>query len=209
MGKNIGLVWLREDFRLKKNLALINATKKHDQVVAFYLYKSKKLDNQEAQKWWINKSLKEFKNKLINYNINLEVIKIDSYKLFFDKLFLKKNFSLYWNKIYEPNYLKFDQYLSKNFSSKGIKFYVFKGNILNEFNEINKSDGTPFKVFTPFWRNAEKYYLEKIPSNNKIISKCAKKVSYFKNTIKENDIFPKKNGTINLKITGNQAKIKP
>ncbi len=192
MGKNIGLVWLRDDFRLKKNLALINATKKHDQVVAFYLYKSKKLDNQEAQKWWINKSLKEFKNKLINYNINLEVIKIDSYKLFFDKLFLKKNFSLYWNKIYEPNYLKFDQYLSKNFSSKGIKFYVFKGNILNEFNEINKSDGTPFKVFTPFWRNAEKYYLEKIPSNNKIISKCVKKASYFKNTIKENDIFPKK-----------------
>ena len=40
--------------------------------------------------------------------------------------------------------------------------------------------------------NFYQYYLEKIPSNNKIISKCVKKASYFKNTIKENDIFPKK-----------------
>ena len=125
MGKKIGLFWLKEDFRLKKNLALINATKKHDQVVAFYLYKSKKLDNQEAQKWWINKSLKEFKNKLINYNINLEVIKIDSYKLFFDKLFLKKNFSFYWNKTYEPDYINFDKYLSKNFKKNNIRFNIF------------------------------------------------------------------------------------
>ena len=27
-------------------------------------------------------------------------------------------------------------------------------------NEIKKSDSTPFKGFTPFWRTAEKFYLE-------------------------------------------------
>ena len=53
----------------------------------------------------------------------------------------------------------------KTFKNKSIKFKIFKGNILNEFNEVLKGDGTPFKVFTPFWRNAEKVYLEKIPSN--------------------------------------------
>ena len=36
MKKKIGLVWLKDDFRLK-NLALIEATKKHDKVVAFFL----------------------------------------------------------------------------------------------------------------------------------------------------------------------------
>ena len=41
MTKNIGLVWLKDDFRLKKNLALVEATKNHNQVVAFYLYKKK------------------------------------------------------------------------------------------------------------------------------------------------------------------------
>ena len=43
MVKNIGLVWLKDDFRIKKNFALINATKNHDLVVAFFLYKKKNL----------------------------------------------------------------------------------------------------------------------------------------------------------------------
>ena len=60
MNKNIRLVWLKEDFRLKRNNGLTDATKNHDNVVVFYLYKSNKFKFQEAQKWWI-KSLEEFK----------------------------------------------------------------------------------------------------------------------------------------------------
>ena len=41
MVKNIGLIWLKDDFRIKRNLALAEATKNHDQVVAFYLVKEK------------------------------------------------------------------------------------------------------------------------------------------------------------------------
>ena len=43
MAKNIGLVWLKDDFRLNRNLALIEASKNHDKVVAFFLYKKKNL----------------------------------------------------------------------------------------------------------------------------------------------------------------------
>tara|TARA_B100000941_G_scaffold109223_1_gene76493 strand:- start:2536 stop:3933 length:1398 start_codon:yes stop_codon:yes gene_type:complete len=192
MTKNIGLVWVKDDFRLKKNLALIEATKNHNQVVAFFLYKKKKFDNQEAQKWWVYESLQEFKKKLINYNINLEVIAIDTYKSFFEKLFQKKEFSIYWNKTYEPNYLKFDEFLKTNFEKNKIKYNIFKGNILNEFNEVKKNDGNPFKVFTPFWRNAERYYMEKIPSKEKKLSKCLKKISFFKKTINDKEIYPNK-----------------
>ena len=191
MHKNIGLVWIKDDFRLKKNLALIEATKNHNQVVAFYLFKKKKFQNQEAQKWWVGKSLDEFKKKLSTLNINLEIIQTDTYKFFFENLFNKNNFSIYWNRTYEPDYLEFDKYLSKNFKTKNIYFKIFKGNILNEFNEVKKNDGSPFKVFTPFWRSAERLYLEKIPSVEKKISKRKKKISYFKNTISSNNIFPK------------------
>ncbi len=193
MIKNIGLFWLKEDFRLKKNLALAEATLNHDQVVAFYLYKSSKFENQEAQKWWIANSIIEFQKSLSKYNINLEIIKINTYKDFFQKLFKKKNFSIYWNKTYEPNYLNFDNFLSKNFNSNGITFNICKGNILNEINEVKKADGTPFKVFTPFWRNAERFYSEKIPTKDKKILKCKKKTSFFKDIINVNDINPKKN----------------
>ena len=94
MVKNIGLFWLKDDFRLKKNLGLIEATKNHDKVVVFYLYKKKKFQNQEAQKWWVGKSLDEFKSRLRKFNINLEIIKTDSYKLFFEKLYKKNDISL-------------------------------------------------------------------------------------------------------------------
>ena len=161
MRKKIGIVWLKDDFRIKKNLALAEATKNHDQVVTFYLYKKSKFEHQEAQKWWISKSISDFKKNLNKFNISLEIIKTETYKDFFSKIFLKNNFSIYWNKTYEPNYLKFDNYLSENFKKNKVDFKIFKGNILNEIDEVKKGDGTPFKVFTPFWRNAERYYLEK------------------------------------------------
>ena len=55
----------------------------------------------------------------------------------------------------------------KILQKNNINFKIFKGNILNEFNEVKKNDGTPFKVFTPFWRSAEKFYLDKIPLREK------------------------------------------
>ena len=193
MDKKIGLFWLRDDFRLTKNKGLIEATINHDQVVVFYLYKKETYKDQEAQKWWLSKSLLNFKKELNNLNISLEIIETDSYKVFFDKLIKKKFFTIYWNKVYEPDYLKFDEYLFKIFKNENIFYKRFKGNVLNEIDEIKKSDGTPFKVFTPFWRTAEKYFFDKIPSNEKKIKKCKKKINYFKNSIESEKILPKKN----------------
>ncbi len=193
MDKKIGLFWLRDDFRILKNDGLAEATKNHEQVVVFYLYKKEVYKNQEAQKWWLSKSLQNFQKKLNDLNINLEIIETSSFKLFFDKLIKKKNFNIYWNRVYEPDFLKFDKYLSNNLRSKNISFKRFRGNALNEIDDIKKNDGTPFKVFTPFWRNAEKYYIEKIPPKNNEVKKRKKKINYFKNCIVSNKILPKKN----------------
>ena len=92
MDKKIGLFWLRDDFRLSKNKGLIEATRNHDQVVVFYLYKKSIYNNQNAQKWWLSKSLLNFQENLKDLNINLEIIKTDSFKGFFDKLLKKKTF---------------------------------------------------------------------------------------------------------------------
>ena len=192
MNKNIGLFWLRDDFRITKNNGLIEATRNHEQVVVFYLYKKSNYNNQEAQKWWLNKSILNFKKTLNKFNINLEIIKTDSFKFFFDKLLKKKDFSIYWNRVYEPDYLKYDDHLAKQLETNDIPFKIFKGNVLNEISEVKKGDGTPFKVFTPFWRTAEKHYIDKIPQKEKIIKKCLKKKNYFKNSIEAEEILPKK-----------------
>ena len=152
----------------------------------------KVFNNQEAQKWWLSKSLLNFLKRLNDLNIKLELIETKSFKIFFDELAKKNDFAIYWNKVYEPDYLKFDEYLLNVFKNKKISHKRYKGNSLNEVDDIKKGDGTPFKVFTPFWKTAERYYIEKIPSKEKTIKKCKKKISYFKNCIEPDKILPKK-----------------
>ena len=54
----VGIVWLKDDFRLENNSALIHASKNHDTVSAIYIFNKEFFDNKrEAQKWWISKSL--------------------------------------------------------------------------------------------------------------------------------------------------------
>ncbi len=193
MDKKIGLFWLRDDFRFEKNYGLIEATTKHNKVVVFYLYKKNIYNEQEAQKWWLSRSLLNFQKKLNELNITLEIVETNSFKIFFDALIKKKDFAIYWNKVYEPDYLKFDEYLLNIFKNKNIYHKRFKGNALNEIDEVKKGDGTPFKVFTPFWRTAEKIFSEKIPPKEKSIKKCKNRSNYFKNCINAEKILPKNN----------------
>ena len=60
MGNKIGLFWLKDDFRINKNLGLIQATINHDQVVVFYLYKKKKIYNSRSTKVVDWKVIKRF-----------------------------------------------------------------------------------------------------------------------------------------------------
>ena len=129
--------------------------------VLYIFIKKKDFQNRSAQQWWLFHSLKNFKSKLNQFNITLEIVEAESYKEVFEIILKKKNFSIYWNKIYEPQFLSFDQKASNFLKVKKIHYKIFKGNFLNESHEIKKGDKTPFKVFTPFWKTAEKFYLDK------------------------------------------------
>jgi deoxyribodipyrimidine photo-lyase len=190
--KTTGIVWIREDFRTTRNDALVYASKNHDHVCALYIYKKKDFHKRSAQRWWLFQSLKNFKEKLDQFNITLEVVESESYKEIFEKILKKENFSIYWNKIYEPQFLLFDQKISNYLKLKNINFKIFKGNLLNEANEIKKNDNTPFKVFTPFWKNAEKFYLDKGFQKNEKIKFTSKKIKFLNKSIKLETILPEK-----------------
>ena len=198
MNKNIGIVWLRDDFRILRNDALAYAAENHKNVCALYVFKKKNFKNREAQLWWLYQSLKNFKKKLNKFNINLEIIEATSYKESFDQIISKKNFSIYWNKVYEPNFLQFDKKCSNLLKSQSINFKIFKGNLLNESDEIRKKDNTPFKVFTPFWKVAEKFYLDKGFIKKQKVTAREKKVNFLDKSINLESILPKKNWHINF-----------
>jgi deoxyribodipyrimidine photo-lyase len=191
MQNRTGIYWLREDFRLIRNNALSHASQNHEKVSTVYLYKKKLFENRQAQKWWLFKSLENFKSDLDKKNINLEIIDCDSFQAGFKIILKQKNFAIYWNKIYEPGYLNFDQKISKTLATNNIEHKIFKGNLLNEVDEIKKNDGTPFKVFTPFWKTAEKFYLDKGDHAKNIVKPKSSKTIFLKNTTKLSNILPK------------------
>ncbi len=192
MKKN-AIFWIREDFRIEHNPALSFASQNHDNVIALFIYNKTYFDKKrEAQKWWLYKSLVEFKSELFKYKINLQILEGDELDIL-SKIKKKDNISVYWNKIYEPDVITKGKKIRDAFLKNEVEFKYFKGNILNEFQEVTKNDGTPFKVFSPFWRNAEEKYLSLPPNKNYVVKKKIKLISFFKNSIEPKKILPKKN----------------
>ena len=187
------VVWLRDDLRINDNPALSNASNNHEVVSALYIFNENEFSNKrEAQKWWVYKSLENLKSELKKYNINLEILNGDEFKIL-TNIKTKDDISIYSNKVYEPAQIDTELKLAKYFNKNEINFTLFKGNILIEYHEVLKDDGTPFKVFTPFWKNAEQRYLEKLPSKPTNIKKLKKSDLLFKSTFKIDQILPKKN----------------
>ena len=198
MNKKIGVVWLRNDFRILKNDALAYATQNHDHVCALYILKKKDFNKRSAQRWWLYQSLKNYKKNLSQLNINLEIVEANSYKEIFEKIVKKKNFSIYWNKVYEPDFLSFDKKFSNILELENINFKTFKGNLLNEVHEIKKGDDTPYKVFTPFWKTAEKFYLDKGFSKKQKTNIRKKKTNFIGHSINLESILPKNKWYLNF-----------
>ena len=192
MENNKALVWIRDDFRVNHNSALVYASENHDQVSTVYIFNPEDYENKrEAQRWWIYHSLINFKQELSKSNISLELLVGDEVQVL-KKIKTADNVSLYWNKIPEPGEEKKEKKIIKNFEEKNINYKFFKGNILSEHKEVTKDDGTPFKVFTPFWRVAEQVYLNKVPPKKSKTKKKNKKIFIFKQSSDLSKVLPNK-----------------
>ena len=193
MENNKALVWIRDDFRVNHNSALAYASENHDQVSTVYIFNPEDYENKrEAQRWWIYHSLINFKQELSKFNISLELLVGDEVQVL-KKIKTADNVSLYWNKIPEPVEEKKETKIIKNFEEKNINYKFFKGNILSEHKEVTKDDGTPFKVFTPFWKVAEQVYLNKVPPKKSKTKKKNKKIFIFKQSSDLSKVLPNKN----------------
>ena len=134
---DIGIFWIRDDFRIENNPALSFATQNHENVIALFIYNNKNFDHQtEAQKWWVSKSLGIFKTDLSKYNINLQIIKGDELDVF-SKIKKKDNLTVYWNKVYEPDVID---------KGKKIRDVFIKNEIITWFDALRIYDMTGLDV---------------------------------------------------------------
>lgn len=137
--------WFRNDLRLADNPALIAASG-NDVLPIFILDPIDSEGMGAASKLWLHHSLKKLNESLDG---KLHFIHGDTIGEITKLIVSEKIDAIYWNRIFEPTQELKDHDLIKSLK---IDYQIFNGSLLWEPESILKDDGTPYKVFTPFYR---------------------------------------------------------
>jgi len=151
MTKKIAICWFRQDLRLLDNTALTKAAE-HEAVLPIYILDDDNAGDYTmggASRFWLHHSLHAL-NESINKRLS---IYHGNPHIILDNLLKRFNVeAIYWNRCYEPWRMRRDILIKENIQKHGIKVHTYKSSLLWEPWTIKKDDGTPYKVFTPFYR---------------------------------------------------------
>ena len=147
------IVWFRQDLRLHDNPALEFASSV-GKVLPIYILDEKNGSDWrpgKASRWWLNGSLQSLDRSM---NGALRVFRGDPLKII-EKLITEYNIrNIFWNRCYEPWQALRDKVIKSKVQKIGVNARSFNGSLLYEPWEVVKSDGSPYKVFTPFYKQS-------------------------------------------------------
>ena len=145
------LVWLRRDLRLADNPALVAAAVRGGAVVPVFV-----LDPTDppggASDWWLHGSLAALGADLARRGAPLILRCGDPARVIPELARETGAVAIYWNRCYEAVAIARDKALKAALSAGAFEVQSFGASLLAEPWEIRTGGGTPFKVFTPFWR---------------------------------------------------------
>jgi deoxyribodipyrimidine photo-lyase len=149
--KNLSIAWFRQDLRMADNPALSAAAECGD-VLPIYI-----LDDVNAGDWgmgaasraWLHHSLvalnESLDGRLVLFRGNArEIIEALATGLPVN--------SVFWNRCYEPWRIQRDAQIKFDLSAHSIEHRSYNGTLLWEPWTVNKKDGTPYRVFTPYYQ---------------------------------------------------------
>jgi len=163
------IVWFKKDLRITDNPALHHAIKK-GKIIPIYIFDESDAGDFKMGKssiWWLHQSLKSLSE---NLDGKLQIFKGNSQKILEEVIKKIDATSVYWNICYEPWALARDKKIEKFLKDQNINVQIFNATLLWHPEEIVKKDGTPYKVFTPFFKNG----CLKYESPREVISKPKK-----------------------------------
>jgi deoxyribodipyrimidine photo-lyase len=148
------LFWFRRDLRLNDNTGLHLALKSSNRVLPLFIFDTEILDKltdkADRRISFIYTALEMLQTELVAAGSSLLVMHgkpVEIFKLLTDKYSIE---AVYTNHDYEPYAFERDSSVSGLLKTKQIPFYSYKDQVIFEKQEILKSDGTPYTVFTPY-----------------------------------------------------------
>jgi deoxyribodipyrimidine photo-lyase len=149
------LVWFRQDLRLADNPALREAIATGAPVIPVYV-----LDDETAgawamggaSRWWLHRSLSSLTKDLGALGLSL-ILRRGNAQTCLDALIAETGAAgVYWNRCYEPFAVSRDKTIKADLEARGLAAKSFDASLLFEPWTIASKAGTPFRVFTPFWK---------------------------------------------------------
>jgi deoxyribodipyrimidine photo-lyase len=150
------LVWFRQDLRLADNPALRDAIATGAPVIPVYV-----LDDETpgawamggASRWWLRRSLMALAADLAKLGSRL-TLRRGPARAALDALIAETGAAgVHWNRCYEPFAIARDKAIKADLEARGLAAKSFNASLLFEPWTIVSKSGTPFRVFTPFWKS--------------------------------------------------------
>ncbi|MQG22430.1 MAG: deoxyribodipyrimidine photo-lyase [SAR202 cluster bacterium] len=144
--------WFNQDLRLLDNPALFEAAKNNNVLPVYILDNVNKGSNNfigQASMVWLHHSLES-----LNENIDdkLSFFKGDPLSILLNLCAKYQINDIFLNQVYEPHIIERDSRIKKEMTLQGISLHRYNASLLWDPDNIKKEDGTPYRVFTPFYR---------------------------------------------------------
>jgi deoxyribodipyrimidine photo-lyase len=145
------LVWLRDDLRLDDQPAIAAAAA--DPALFVYIHdETASRPRGGASRWWLDKSLAAFGESLAAIGGRLDILAGAAAELI--PALARHVDSVFWTRRYGGAEIATDSRIKAELQRLGVRAESFNGQLLREPWEVKTDGGTPFKVFTPFWRRS-------------------------------------------------------
>jgi len=151
------IVWFRRDLRLDDHPALQAALRTGLPVVCAYVHAPEEeapWAHGAASHWWLHHSLAALDADLRARGASLVVRRGPTRDAIAALIAETGARCVFWNRLYEPTLTARDSALKQQWRADGLEAESFKAHVLFEPWEVATGAGDPYRVFTPFWRNA-------------------------------------------------------
>ncbi len=166
--ETVNIFWFRRDLRVDDNHGLFEALNAGLPVVPVFIFDSEILhhfpDPNDARLTFIHQNLKMLDEIFRKHQSSLEVY-VSSPEVVFGQLATKYNIrTVFCNTDYEPAANERDLKVAELLKTKDAGFVAVKDQVIFHRDEVVKSDGKPYTVFTPYSRRWKERLAENPPA---------------------------------------------